>query len=91
VTILVEPKTLWQSYVEMREHLPAHTAMVVSKVLETGVTPEIVSLAQQLPRVEWERYQILRIIGDGNPKRLNSLTEMAMHEICIGLETGVLP
>ncbi len=92
--MLVEPKTMWQSYIQVSrllEHLPAHTAMVVSKVMGAGVTREVLTLAQQSPRDEWERYQVLRILGNGNPERLDSLTEMAMDEIRIGVETGDLP
>ena len=89
-----EPKSIWRAYQRMNQlldHLPSHTAAVVSQVLEHGVTEEVIRLAQNAPDEERQRYQILRIIGNGNPDRLASLTEVALDEIRLGLQEGDLP
>ena len=97
---VTEPKSVWRAYTRMSQllaaerefgQLPPHTASLVEKVMSEGVTPEIQALAKQAPKKEWERYQLLRIIGNGNPNRLEDLTELAMDEIRMGLEEGNLP
>ncbi len=90
---LTEPKTVWRAYNRMSKlltRLPAHTASVLRKVMDTGVTLAIMEMAKQAPEKEWKRYQILRMIGNGNPDRLSSLTDLAMDEIRMALEEGDL-
>ena len=62
--------------------LPSHTAAVFQKV-----TADMYRLAKE----EWRRYQMLYILGHGNPERLDSLTELAVDEIRVGPDTGVSP
>ncbi|MGD2157037.1 MAG: hypothetical protein PVG14_00200 [Anaerolineales bacterium] len=91
---LTKPKTIWRAYTQMNNflsQLPTYTADVIREVLDTGVTPELQDMARSAPEKEWQRYQILHMIGNGNPERLDSLTELAMEEIRIGLEEGDLP
>lgn len=71
---------------EFIARLPAYTAQIVAEVIKTGVTPELIERAGKAPDEEWRRYQILRILGSGNPDQLDALTEMAMDEIRIALE-----
>jgi len=90
---LTEPKTVWRAYNRMSKllsRLPSHTASVIRKVLDTGVTPAVIEMAKQAPEKEWTRYQTLRMIGNGNPDRLSSLTEIALDEIRLALEEGDL-
>jgi len=90
---LTEPKTVWRAYNRMSKllrRLPSHTASVIRKVLDIGVTPTVMEMAKQAPEKEWSRYQILRMIGNGNPDRLSSLTDLAMDEIRLALEEGEL-
>ena len=70
--------------------LPAYTAQIVAEVIKTGVTPELIERAGNAPDEEWRRYQILRILGCGNPDHLDALTEMAKAEIRLALEGGEL-
>lgn len=91
---VTEPKSVWRAYTRMSQllaKLPPHTASLMEKVMDEGVTPEIQAMAKQAPKKEWERYQLLRIIGNGNPNMLEDLTELAMDEIRMGLEEGNLP
>jgi len=91
---VTEPKSVWRAYTRMSKllaKLPPHTASLVERVMDEGVTPETQAIAKRAPQKEWERYQLLRIIGNGNPNRLADLTELAMDEIRIGLEEGNLP
>ena len=75
---------------ELIARLPAYTAQIVAEVIKTGVTPELITQAANAPDEEWRRYQILRILGGGNPDHLDALTEIAMDEIRIALEDGEL-
>ena len=62
--------------------LPSHTAAVFQKVT---------AVMYRLAKEEWRRYQMLYILGHGNPERLDSLTELAVDEIRVGPDTGVSP
>ncbi len=75
---------------ELIASLPSYTAQIVAEVIKTGVTPELIKMAGNAPDGEWQRYQILRILGGGNPDQLSALTELAMDEIRIALEGGEL-
>lgn len=76
---------------ELITRLPAFTAQIVAEVVKTGVTPELIKRAGNAPDEEWRRYQILRILGGGNPNHLDVLTDLAIGEIRIALEDGELP
>lgn len=75
---------------ELIAHLPAYTAQIVAEVIKTGVTPELIVRAGNAPDEEWQRYQILRILGGGNPDHLDALTDLVMDEIRVALEDGEL-
>jgi hypothetical protein len=75
---------------ELIARLPAYTAQIVADIIKTGVTPELIVRAGNAPDEEWQRYQILRILGGGNPAHLDTLTDLAMDEIRIALEEGEL-
>jgi hypothetical protein len=91
---VIEPRKIWQAYRRMHrllEGLPPHTTAVVRAVLEHGASEETIRLAQEAPEEEWQRYQLLRMLGNGNPAQLAALTGLALDEIRLGIVDGRLP
>lgn len=91
---VIEVRKIWQAYRRMHrllEGLPPHTAAVVGAVLAYGVREETIRLAQEASQEERQRYQLLRMLGNGNPAQLAALTGLVLDEIRLGLEDGRLP
>jgi hypothetical protein len=78
-TIIAETET---AIPNLLASLPSYTVAVFQKV-----TGDVYRLAKE----EWRRYKMLYFLGHGNPERLDSLTELAVDEIRVGLDTGVSP
>ncbi|HEY3312847.1 MAG TPA: hypothetical protein VGK00_14500 [Anaerolineales bacterium] len=65
------------------ESLQPHARAVVDKVLEDDVTPELIYFAQDAPEAEWDEFDVLRIVGGGNPDPYValSLTNVTLGEM----------
>ncbi len=85
---------IWRSYQQLKsllDRLPTFTRQVVERVMSEGVTEELRIICLNAPDAEWDRYQIVRIIGGANPEHPEYATETALDEVCIGLGQGELP
>jgi len=73
-------------FAPMLESLPAFTRFFVCGVILMGVDQDVIPLAALAPDAEYNRYQILRMVANGNPDQLEALTDLALDEIQLGLE-----
>jgi len=68
--------------------LKPHAQQVFDLVLEDDVTPDLILLAQDAPKEEWDEFQFLRVIGGGNPNPSvqAALTNFSLGDILISVE-----
>jgi hypothetical protein len=73
------------------ETLPTYTRSVVERVMVEGVTRELIAIADNAPDVEWECYQILRMItGAVVCEKPDDCTPIALEEIIKGIVSGTM-
>ena len=93
-TVTLSITDVWQAHQRMSkllDNLPICTRNIIERVLDEGVTHEIVRLADEAPEEEWQRYQALRMITGSNPGHPEYVTALVLDEIRLGLEDGDLP
>ena len=56
--------------------LPPIVAAVVWDVVRGTVTADTIRLAQNASKADWDQYDVLRIIGGGDPEAVKELAEI---------------
>lgn len=73
------PALIPEEWVNLIRKLHPITAIVVWEVLNNNLSPQTISLAQTSP--DWEKFNVVRIVGSGNPVFCEEVSERARGEI----------
>jgi hypothetical protein len=63
------------------ETLPYHTRGIVEGLLENGASYPLMEKADECMDAEFQEHEILQILANGNPLRLDAVTEAALDEL----------
>jgi len=78
----IEFEELWsipEEWIDVINRLHPITAIVVWEVLTRSVSPATIALARSSP--DWERYNLIRIIGTANPSSYQEVLPEARQEL----------